>query len=194
MTSRGSRVVGVDEVGRGAWAGPMLIVAVETPEEAPEWWGLARDSKAADAALRRQVHLLAVRDGLRWGEGWVSPAEIDGLGMSAAVRLGIERALEALGPATAEVIVDGADAYGLDVTPVVRADALIPEVSLASMIAKHLRDSAMREVEDRRCPGYGFARNVGYGTAEHLEALRRLGPSPAHRLSFRPVREASRVI
>ena len=194
MTSRGSRVVGVDEVGRGAWAGPMLIVAVETPEEAPEWWGLVRDSKTAGAALRKQVYLLSIRDGLRWGEGWVSPAEIDGLGMSAAVRLGIERALEALGPAAAEVIVDGADAYGLDVTPVVRADATIPEVSLASMIAKHLRDSAMREVEDRRCPGYGFARNVGYGTAEHLEALRRLGPSPAHRLSFRPVREASRVI
>jgi ribonuclease HII len=172
----------------------MLIVAAETPDEPPEWWGLVRDSKTAGAALREQIYLLSIRDGLRWGEGWVSPAEIDRLGMSAAVRLGIERALEALGPRTDEVIVDGADAYGLAVTPVVRADATVPEVSLASMIAKHLRDSIMREIEDRRCPGYGFARNVGYGTAEHLEALRLLGPSPAHRLSFRPVREASRVI
>jgi len=178
-------VIGMDEVGRGCWAGPLVVgaVALGKPIE-----GL-RDSKQLSRRQRERLVPAIESTAIAWSLGWVAPQDIDRLGLTAGIQLAYERALEGLELEPAEIIIDGSynflpDASG--VRTLVHADSLIPAVSAASILAKVARDTFMREMAGFY-PGYGFERHVGYGTAVHRDALQRLGTSELHRSSFRPV-------
>jgi len=184
-------VAGVDEAGRGPLAGPVVAAAVILDEASPIA-GLA-DSKALTAARRAQLSVEIRARSRAWSLGWADATEIDALNILQATFLAMRRALAGLEVAPAHVIVDGdrcPDLRGLafecTAEPVVRGDATVASVSAASILAKVARDEYMGELEDRY-PGYGFAGHKGYPTAAHIEALRRLGPSPVHRLSYAPV-------
>ena len=180
-------MIGIDEVGRGAWAGPLLVVAAcGTLDFA------VADSKVLKKAARKQL-LPLLQAACRFGEGWVTPAEIDQVGLAGAMRLGVKRALSSLKAQTDdEIIMDGSVNYcGPEFTKVqtvIRADALHPIVSAASIYAKVMRDDFMERLASK-LPGYGFEAHVGYGTAKHLAALKQYGVSQMHRTSFKPVRE-----
>ena len=188
---RAGLVAGVDEAGRGPLAGPVVAAAVILDPGRPIA-GLA-DSKTL-APRRREALAVEVRAGsLAWGLGWADAAEVDALNVLQATFLAMRRALVALSTPPAHVIVDGDRCPGLGglalectLEAVVQGDATVPSVSAASILAKCARDAFMRELESRY-PGYGFAGHKGYPTAEHVAALRRLGPSPVHRRSFGPV-------
>ena len=158
--------------------------------------GLA-DSKALSPQRRSDLSAQLRERSLAWAIGWADAGEIDVVNILQASLLAMRRAVEALAVAPAHVIVDGnrcPDLRGLpfecSVEAVVRGDALVASVSAASILAKVARDEHMREL-DARYPGYGFAGHKGYPTAAHLAALRQLGPSPVHRLSFAPVQSCS---
>jgi ribonuclease HII len=177
-------IVGIDEVGRGCWAGPLVACAaiLHTPVV-----GL-RDSKKL-TAKQRLVLALQLRASAHYGLGWVTPEEIDQLGLTAAVSLAMSRALEQLTEPYTEVIIDGNYNYLPDVTGVstlVKADDLVPSVSAASILAKVARDRYMTKLGEK-LPLYGFEKHVGYGTKLHREALARHGVTSAHRRSYRPV-------
>lgn len=175
--------IGIDEVGRGAWAGPLLVVAATgmPPKE-------VTDSKLLNAK-NREALMQALASTCKFGEGWVAPREIDDLGLANAMRLGVKRALLALKASKeALIIMDGPVNYCekkfINVRTVVKADSLIPIVSAASIYAKVKRDRYMATLND----SYGFKNHVGYGTAAHAEALRLFGVSKHHRKSFKPVK------
>jgi ribonuclease HII len=188
-------VAGVDEAGRGPLAGPVVAAAVILDRDGPCIRGIA-DSKVLSPATREKL-ATRIRDrSLAWGLGWADPAEIDALNVLQATLLAMRRALLALSRAPAHVIVDGNRCPSLAGLPfecsieaVVAADASVQCVGAASILAKVARDQYMC-VLDRRFPGYGLATHKGYGTAAHLDALRRLGPSPVHRRSFAPVQSS----
>ena len=193
------RIAGVDEAGRGAWAGPVTAAAVILPRTAYEdrrlLWGLT-DSKQLSAADRRcwsaRVHATAIAARV----AFASPRLIDRIGIAAASRLAMLRALDALPVAPDHVIVDAfplpADCrYADRQDAIVRADATCLAVAAASVCAKVARDDLMRRLCVRH-PAYGFARHKGYGTAAHRQALAAEGPSPLHRASFRPMAECQR--
>lgn len=179
-------VAGVDEVGRGPLAGPVLAAAVvlRRPVE-----GLA-DSKTLTASRRERI-ARALEDSAWIGIGAASTAEIERLDVLRASLLAMQRAVARLPIRPVRVLVDGnrAPELPIPVACIVGGDALVPEIMAASIVAKVLRDRLMARL-DRRWPGYGFAANAGYPTAAHRAALRRLGPCPHHRRTFRPVAEA----
>ncbi len=181
-------ICGVDEAGRGPWAGPVFAAAVILCPRRPVE-GLA-DSKALSAARRRALANDIRISAIAWGVGLASVEEIDKLNIRRATHLAMVRAIAALGQAPALALIDGNDApAGLPCPAETRigGDASVPQISAASILAKTVRDAEM----ERLCtlyPGYGFARHKGYGTREHAEALGRLGPSAVHRRSFAPVR------
>lgn len=186
-----ARVAGVDEVGRGPLAGPVVAAAVVLPVRSPHWVAALRDSKALTAGARERL-ASAIRAQCACGVGVVSAQVIDQIGIGHATRLAMVRAIDALPGAPPDaLIIDGRErvAHAAEQRAVVGGDARCSAVAAASIVAKVVRD-AMLCALDERFPGYGFARHKGYGTAEHLAALRGLGYSTAHRLSFRPVREA----
>lgn len=182
-------ILGIDEVGRGPWAGPLVVGAVVLGDETIE--GLA-DSKKLSAKRRtelaREIQLKAAAVGL----GWVHAGEIDAIGLAAALRLATRRAVEQIDTPYHEIIIDGTinllqgtskEAY---VTVLPKADALIKSVSAASIVAKVARDEWMADQESEY-PEYGFGRHVGYGTAAHHQALTTHGITPLHRRSFAPI-------
>ncbi len=178
-------ILGVDEAGRGSWAGPLVAGAVILEESIA---GLA-DSKVLTkkkrADLSRQIWEKARAVSL----GWVTNKEIDTLGLTEAVRLAMYRAVEGI-QQYEDLIVDGSYNFlsGLrNSRAVVRADQSVPAVSAASIVAKVARDHYMAQ-KDLQFPGYGFFKHVGYGTAAHREALRALGPCEIHRKSYKPVK------
>lgn len=177
----GLRVAGLDEAGRGAWAGPIVVGAVVlSPGVYP-----FRDSKRLAPDERLRLGEEVKRRALAYGIGVAEAFEVDRLGVFGATHLAAERAL--LGLEVEALVTD----YLFLKTPLPllsppRAEEKSPSVAAASILAKVHRDALM-EALDRLYPGYGFARHKGYGTAEHQEALRRLGPSPLHRKTFRPV-------
>ena len=175
-------VVGVDEVGRGPLAGPVLVAAVILERAIP---GLA-DSKALGAAERRELAVLVRRHG-RIALAAASVAEIERLNILGATLLAMRRAVLRLGIRPGLVLVDGNRAPPLDgpVRCVVGGDATVPEISAASIVAKVARDALMVRLALRH-PGYGWERNAGYPTREHLAALARLGLNRHHRLGFGP--------
>lgn len=184
-------VAGVDEAGRGPLAGPVVAAAVILDPARPI--NRLADSKTLTAARRVVLSVEIRSQSLAWGLGWADAAEIDALNILQATFLAMRRALIGLSVAPAHVIVDGnrcPDLRGLafecTAEPVVRGDATVASVSAASILAKVARDAHMGELECRY-PGYGLAGHKGYPTAAHLESLRRLGPSPVHRLSYAPV-------
>jgi ribonuclease HII len=187
---------GVDEAGRGPLAGPVAAAAVILDPQRPIA-GLA-DSKALTAGRREELAAQIRAHSRAWALGWADAAEIDAVNILQATFLAMRRALAALHVKPAHVIIDGNRPPSLDgigyhctVQTVVGGDASVPSVSAASILAKCARDAMMAQLE-ATYPGYGFASHKGYPTAAHVEALRRLGPSPVHRLSFGPVKSCLR--
>lgn len=180
-------MIGIDEVGRGAWAGPLLVVAARQTKPIDL---KLRDSKKT-TKLQRQKAFRKLGKYCDFGEGWVSPAEIDSLGLSDAMRLGVDRALSEIKARHNEtIIMDGAINYCDDsyqnVQCVVRGDDKFPIVSAASIHAKVNRDDYMAD-QAKNHVGYGFEKHVGYGTKQHSDALKQRGVCSIHRLSFKPV-------
>jgi ribonuclease HII len=179
-------MIGIDEVGRGCWAGPLLVVAARRTGRLPK--GLT-DSKLL-TALQREKLYQALEGTCQFGEGWVTPPEIDAAGLTAAMRLGVQRALVAINAeASEQIIMDGlinyADPAFVSVHCRVKADLSVPLVSAASIYAKVTRDRYMRSLSEY--PQYGFDKHVGYGTALHRAMLELHGLTPLHRRSFKPL-------
>jgi ribonuclease HII len=180
---------GVLEAGRGPLAGAVFAAAVILDPARPVQ-GLA-DSKLLDAARREALARDIRRDALAWAIASATVAEIDELNILRASLAAMARAIEALGVDPGEVVVDGLHVprSRWPSRAIVKGDRLVPAISAASILAKTARDEEMVSL-DARFPGYGFARHKGYPTAEHLAALRALGPCEIHRRSFEPVRAA----
>jgi ribonuclease HII len=178
-------VCGVDEAGRGPWAGPVSAAAVILAGPIP---GLD-DSKALSARQREDLEPLIKARARAWAVGFASPEEIARLNILGATGLAMRRAVEALGLIPEVALVDGNYAFVLPcpVRTIVRGDAICASIAAASILAKTARDRLMMEM-DALHPGYGFATHKGYGVPEHAEALARLGPCPIHRMSFAPLR------
>lgn len=197
-------ILGIDEVGRGPWAGPLVIGAVilppyfdanENPLKDQSWQFALADSKKLSAKKREALSAEILEKAIFTGLGWVSAAEIDQIGLSESLKLATRRAIENLPlDSFSEIIIDGTVNFLKDtplenkVSVLPKADAKIREVSAASIIAKVARDRYMIELAEKY-PGYGFEKHVGYGTATHRAALESLGPCPEHRTSFRPVKK-----
>ncbi len=186
-----SHVAGVDEVGMGPLAGPVVAAAVVMAPERPID-GVA-DSKVLPAATREKLAVEIRRRAVAIGLAVVEPDEIDRLNIYQAGLMALRRAVEALLPVSpGYVLVDGREIPGLSMpqSAYPKGDAFVSSVAAASIVAKVHRDALMREL-DRQYPAYGFGRHMGYATRSHLAALRAHGPSPVHRRSFAPVRAAS---
>lgn len=189
-----ARIAGVDEAGRGPLAGPVVAAAVILDPERPIE-GLA-DSKRLSPRERERLAPLIRERSLAWAVASAEREEIDALNILQATLLAMGRAVCLLSIPPTHVQVDGNRAPALPdpactLETIVRGDATVPAISAASILAKVHRDALMTAL-DSSLPGYGFAAHKGYGTAAHLTALRRLGPSAQHRLSFAPVRAALR--
>lgn len=184
--SEGYMIVGIDEVGRGCWAGPVCVAACLLSAERPIK-GLA-DSKALSARRREVMAPVIVKNARSVGIGWASARFIDAHGIVAALKKAAADAMAQIDGSYDEVIIDGTINLleGRDVTLLKKADTLIPAVSAASIVAKVARDAYMTQLDDRFA-GYGFASHVGYGTAMHKAALDQLGPSSLHRRTFAPM-------
>ena len=184
------RVAGVDEVGRGPLAGPVVAAAVVFPQSfrARKLPGL-RDSKQLTAAARERLAPQVRRFAASIGVGSASHAEIDALGIVGATVAAMSRAIRQLPQSADHLLVDALrlECDGLPCRAIIHGDALCCSIAAASIVAKVARDSLMGEL-DALYPGYGFARHKGYPTPEHLAALERLGPTPLHRRSFAPLR------
>ena len=189
-------ILGIDEVGRGPWAGPLVVGAVILG--GAEIDGLD-DSKKLTKKRRQTLDALIRQQAAVWALGWVSAQELDEAGMSEALRLATRRAVEQIQAqcrqqnlAFSEIIIDGkvnflrGTALEQYVTVMAKADGLVPSVSAASIVAKVARDQFMAE-QDAVYPGYGFKSNAGYGVAKHRAAIERLGVTLLHRLSFAPL-------
>ena len=189
-------ILGIDEVGRGAWAGPLVIGAVVLGGAEIE--GLD-DSKKLTKKRRELLDEEIREQASAWALGWVSAEELDEIGMSEALKLATRRAVKEIqakcqknGSKFDEIIIDGTVNFLAGtplekyVTIIAKADGLIPSVSAASIIAKVARDKFMAE-QDNVYPGYDFSSHVGYGVAKHRAAIDNLGVTPLHRLSFAPL-------
>ena len=180
-------VCGVDEAGRGPWAGPVSAGAVILdPANIPA--GL-NDSKKLTARARDRLELVIKSSALAWGVGMASAEEIDQLNILQATGLAMRRAIAALSVTPAFALVDGSYAFklGLPIQTIIKGDGKSNSIAAASILAKVARDRLMVEM-DTLYPGYGFAGHKGYHAAVHVEALRRLGPCPIHRQSWAPIR------
>ena len=194
-------ILGIDEVGRGPYAGPLVIGACilgdwQNSEDA-EWIEKLTDSKKLSAKRREELYILIKEKALATATGWVSSAEIDEVGLSEALRLATRRAVEQIQKTKvpfSEIIIDGTMNFLVGtklekyVSTLKNGDFLVKEISAASILAKVERDKYMAEL-DAVYPEYGFGKHVGYGTAAHQKAMEEFGLTPEHRRSFRPVRE-----
>jgi ribonuclease HII len=179
-------LVGIDEAGRGCWAGPLVAAAVLLDKPIV---GLA-DSKQLSKRKRAELDATIRQDAKAFGIGWVTPQEVDELGLTAATSLAMRRAIDQIDQPYDEVVIDG----NLNYLPaiksaktLIKADALIPAVSAASILAKVARDNYMAGAAVE-FPQYEFDKHVGYGTALHLSKLKLHGPCELHRLSYRPLK------
>jgi ribonuclease HII len=184
-------VAGLDEVGRGPLAGPVVAAAVIlSPDSDFRWLYHVRDSKELAPADRQELAGYIYADALAFGVGFVSHTTIDRIGIAEATRQAMLRAVGELTQRPDHLLIDALSipACALDQTGIIDGDARCISIAAASIIAKVARDRYMKR-NARRFRGYGFARNKGYATRQHLEALRRLGPCDLHRRSFAPVRD-----
>ena len=182
-------VAGVDEAGRGPWAGPVSAGAVILdPDRIPK--GLD-DSKKLSAKARDALEIEIKETALAWGVAMASVEEIAEFNILQATGLAMHRAVTALRVTPAFALVDGNYAFKLPVSirTVVKGDAISASIAAASILAKVARDRLMTEM-DGLYPGYGFAAHKGYHAPIHVEAIRRLGPCPIHRMGWAPIRRA----
>jgi ribonuclease HII len=186
-----SIVAGIDEVGRGPLAGPVVAAAVVFPAGMKPIRGL-RDSKMLPAAKRERLAVVVRARAVAVGVGAASVKEIDRFNIRRATILAMQRALRRLGLVPAEVLVDGLwlPELGRPHDAIIDGDALCQSIAAASVIAKTVRDRLMCLLA-ARYPVYAWAENKGYGTPEHLDALQVLGPTRHHRMSFEPVSQLS---
>lgn len=187
LVSAGTQTVGIDEVGRGAWAGPVVAAAVILP------FGLQidrlADSKLIKGSVRVELDRIIRAQAIAVGLGWVSPGEVDEHGLSWAVRQSGLRSLAAIETDFEAILLDGSHNYLADdvrATVTIKGDALITPIAAASVVAKVARDRYMA-VLARAYPAYGFEAHKGYGTALHQRALQAAGVSIHHRRSYRPL-------
>jgi ribonuclease HII len=175
-------VAGVDEVGRGAWAGPLTVAAAVIPRDRRIY--KVRDSKMLTEPERESLFDRIIDWVDAWGVGHASEVECDQLGMSAAQKLAARRAIEATGVAPDHVLIDGNwDFVGGTTTKIVKGDAKCLSIAAASVIAKVTRDRIMRDMAEHH-EGYFFADNKGYPCPRHRAALATIGPSTVHRHSW----------
>ena len=189
-------ILGIDEVGRGPLAGPLVVGAVILPDDKPGWINDLQDSKKLTPKKRQELSIIILEQAPATGLGWVSPAELDEIGISAALKLATKRAVKAAQEAKvpfSQIIIDGKVNFLKDtplgnyVSTMPKADDLVKEVSAASIIAKVARDQYMCDLAERY-PEYGFDQHVGYGTAKHRAAIDKYGICPEHRRSFEPIK------
>ncbi len=189
-------ILGIDEVGRGSWAGPLVVGAVVLGGASIE--GLT-DSKKLTKKQREKLDVEIREKAAGIGLGWVRASEIDEIGLSAALVLATKLAVQQIKTPYHEIIIDGTINFlkdtskGKFVTTMKKADLLIPSVSAASIVAKVARDNFMAQ-QDKKHPGYRFESHVGYGTAVHSTAIDKLGVTPLHRLSFAPLKKYQKPI
>jgi ribonuclease HII len=185
-------IAGVDEVGRGPLAGPVMAGAVILPARLRgRWTRLIRDSKLLTPEQRAEAYDHLVKVAICHAVGGADSFEIDQIGIVAATRRAMARAIDSLDVRPDHLLIDAVDLPSLPTsqTSIIKGDMLCRSIAAASIIAKVTRDRLMQTVYESRYPGYGFASHKGYGTPEHLVALARLGPCAAHRRTFEPVRE-----
>jgi ribonuclease HII len=187
------RLAGIDEAGRGAWAGPVAAAAVVLPADDPSLlWRLhgVRDSKQCTPRQRDELFDLVREVALAWGVSLVPALRIDEVGIVAATREAMRGAVAQLDPLPDALLIDALALPSLRIVQrvLVRGDVTCLSIAAASIVAKVTRDRAMVALEEQ-LPGYGFAAHKGYGTPEHQVALARLGPTDAHRWYFAPIAE-----
>lgn len=193
-TAGNERVGGLDEAGRGAWAGPVTAAVVVLPPGGPELMGRlagVRDSKQMTPRQRTWWARCIREQALGWAVGWASSQEIDEIGILPSTRLAMQRALEQLPALPEHLLLDALVLPGLAIpqVPLIKGDARSLSIAAASVLAKTARDARMVELDGLH-PGYGFAVHKGYGTRQHQAALANLGPCPIHRRSYAPVKAA----
>lgn len=183
-------MIGVDEVGRGPWAGPLVVAAVRLRAEID---GLADSKKLS--AKKRELLATQIRENADICVVAVSAADLDRVGLAAALRQAFVGAIAGLQPSVDEdIIIDGSVNYGAQWASArcePKADGIVPVVSAASIVAKVARDAYM-VCAAKTYPGYGFEKHVGYGTAGHSAALEALGICSEHRMSFEPIKRYAR--
>lgn len=185
-------VAGLDEAGRGAWAGPVSAAAVILPpgDELLERLAGVRDSKQMTARQRARMAEVIRVTAAAWGVGFAEAGEVDEMGIVPATRLAMKRALECCSCEVQHLLVDALRLPKVTIPQeaLIKGDRRSMSIAAASVLAKTARDALMQEW-DAAFPGYGFSHNMGYGTAFHRNALEALGPCRLHRRSFAPVRE-----
>ncbi|HEY3215466.1 MAG TPA: ribonuclease HII [Candidatus Eisenbacteria bacterium] len=194
LAGEAAPIAGVDEAGRGPLAGPVVAAAVIL-ERGTRWEGLD-DSKRVDPGTRSTLYARLLAEARAFSWAVLGPRIIDRLNIRRASLEAMRRSVCRLAVSPALVLVDGPDAIpGLPCPQrsVIDGDARLLSVAAASVLAKVVRDRIMERL-DRVWPAYGFVRHKGYGTPEHLEALRRVGPCPLHRYSFQPVGQTELVL
>lgn len=184
--------IGVDEVGRGCWAGPLVAGAVVLPSALDIQTIPIKlaDSKKLSKAQRETAAVWIHEHAVAVGLGWVEPSEIDTEGLTRAVGLAMERAVGQITIDYDELIIDGNYNFFPHeprARALVKADALVPAVSAASIVAKVARDTYMAGL-DAKYAAYGFDKHVGYGTAAHIAALKEYGVTDIHRRSYKPIK------
>ncbi len=186
-------VVGVDEAGRGACAGPITIAACVLPPQPIKELARLTDSKKLSPKLRAELYPLIQNHALAWSIVHIGADQIDKYGIQHANTSGMRRAVAQLSCVPKYVLTDGIriDGFTMPSCSIVGGDAMSRCIAAASVLAKHSRDTIMGQLE-QDYPGYGFAKHKGYGTQAHMAAVRRHGGSPVHRYSYANVAEAHR--
>jgi len=188
-------IAGIDEVGRGCLAGPVVAAAVIMDrKKTPGWARQVRDSKMLTLEQRLKLIPLIYESALSIGTGVVDPGVIDSHGMTYAVREAMRLAVEKLQPQPGYLLIDYTTIPDspLPQKGVKDGDTLCFSIACASIVAKVYRDNLMRDL-DRVFPGYGFVHNKGYGTRDHVVSLRKMGPCPLHRRLFGPVKNLAQL-
>ena len=182
-----SFIAGVDEVGRGPLAGPVVAAAVILPKNIEDLG--FDDSKKLSASKREEIYRLIQEKAIAIGIGIVDAFTIDKINIYEASKVAMKKAIELLPEQPDYLLIDAMKLEtGIPEEGIIKGDAKSISIAAASIVAKEVRDQMMKDYE-QLYPGYGFAQNAGYGTKAHLEGLEKLGPTPIHRMTFAPVKD-----